>query len=322
MKKKLSKPKIFFWGTSSFAVEILENLQKKGWMFDQIISQPDRPVGRKKILTAPPVKLWAQKNSIPLWQWEKLDNSAVKFLKEENPDLFIVAAYGKILPPQILAIPQFGAINIHGSLLPAYRGASPIQAALLDGQTQTGISLILMNEKMDAGPILKQSVLTIQPTENYAQLEKKLAQESAKILPTVIEQWLAKKITPKKQNEKKATFCSLIQKNDGLIDWSQPAKKIFNRWRAFALWPGIFSFWERKPGIKKRLVIFPEKPSSLSSSQARSGQAFLDKNRQLFIQTGQGSLKIAFLQLEGKKKLATQEFLLGYPDFIGAVLTN
>jgi len=322
MSESLSTKKIIFFGTASFAVDILKGLSEKKIPLAWIISQPDRPAGRKKIPKASPVTLWAKKENLPLQQFEKLDEKALDFLKKEQPDLFLVAAYGKILPKEILAIPSFGAINVHGSLLPLHRGASPVQEVLLTGQKETGISLILMNEKMDAGPLLVQKKILIEKKDDYLSLEKKLAQLSAEILPETLVQWLDKKITPQQQNEKLATFCPLIKKVDGEIDWGKPAEEIFNRFRAFSVWPGVYSFWTKKENSRLKISLFPKnfQPDNPSSQTLPEGKVFLTEQGELAVKANPGFLEIESLQLEGKKKMKAREFLLGQKTFLSAIL--
>lgn len=324
MQENLSTKKIIFFGTASFAADILEKLLEEKISFTGIISQPDRPAGRKKIPKASPVKILAEKKGLPLKQFETLDQSVVNFLKEEQPDLFLVAAYGKILPKKILEIPRFGSINVHGSLLPQYRGASPIQKALLDGQTETGVSLILMNEKMDAGPILAQKKVPIEPKDDYSSLEKKLAQKAIEILPEALNQRINKRRFPRLQDESAVSFCPLIEKRDGEINWDESAKKIYNRFRAFSVWPGIYSFWQKNETTKMKVAIFPEgfQPDNSFSQKLLPGKVFLTGNKMLSVKAGSGFLKISELQLEGRKKMKATDFLLGQKDFSIALLKS
>lgn len=324
MQKLILPKKIIFFGTASFAKDILEKLLEKGITFSYVVSQPDRPAGRKKILKASPVKILAEKKGLALKQFEKLDKKALAFLKSQKPGLFLVAAYGEILPKKILEIPTFGSINVHGSLLPQYRGASPIQKALLDGRKETGVSLILMNEEMDAGPILAQAKVPIEPKDDYSSLEKKLAQKAIELLPETLHQRINKKRFPRIQDELSATFCSLVKKTDGEIDWNQSARKIHNRFRAFSVWPGIYSFWQKNETAKLKIALFPkgfQQDNPLSQKQL-PGEVFLMKKGTLAIKTGSGFLKIDSLQLEGKRKLPVTEFIRGQKNFLGAQLKS
>lgn len=322
MQKKLLNKKIIFWGTAPFASQILKGLIEQGINFSWIISQTDKPAGRKKIPKAPAVKILAQEKKLPLKQFEKIDQTVIDFLKKEKPDLFLVASYGKILPKTALEIPLFGAINIHGSFLPEYRGASPIQTALIDGKKETGVSLILMNEKMDEGPILKQEKVFIDKKDTYSSLEKKLVQKTLEILPQTLEEWFEKKIIPIPQLEKSVSYCSLIKKSDGKINWNESAEKIFNIFRGFSVWPGIYTFWQKNSENKLKLALVPYDFSSSNflNQKMPEGKVFLNQENQLCIQTGQGFLIIKSLQLEGKKMLKTKEFLSGQKNFLGTIL--
>lgn len=322
MQKNLLNKKIIFWGTAPFASQILEGLIEQEIKFSWIISQPDKPAGRKKILKAPAVKVLAQEKNLPLKQFGSLDQTVANFLKKEKPDLFLVAAYGKILPKAILEIPIFGSINVHGSFLPEYRGSSPIQTALLDGKKETGVSLILMNEKMDEGPILKQEKVLIDKKDTYLSLEKKIAQKTLTILSQTLSEWFEKKIIPIPQMKKSTSYCSLIKKSDGKIDWNENAEKIFNRFRGFSVWPGIYTFWQKNPKSKLKLSLVPcgFSPSNFLNQKMPNGKVFLNEKNQLCIQASQGFLIIESLQLEGKKMLKSNVFLSGQKTFLDSIL--
>ena len=254
MKQKLN---FIFWGTPDVASETLEILKKNGYLPSLIITASDKPQGRKMLLTPPPVKVWAEENRIPYMQPEKLTPSAFGTspllrgrLGRGLPDLFIVVAYGKIMPKEILEIPKLGSINIHYSLLPKYRGASPVESAILNGDTETGITIQQMELKMDAGPILAQEKVIISPIEKASELRARLIKIGGKLLVTTLPKILEAEIQPIRQNEENATYCQKIKKEDGLIDLNADPIKNFNKFRAYTTWPRTYFF---KNG--KRIII-------------------------------------------------------------------
>lgn len=214
MEAQINDPKIIFWGTPNFSVFILEELKKCGILPDLIIASPDKPKGRNLIMTPPPVKIWADKNNINSLQPEKL-----KDLKLEGSYvLCILAAYGKIIPQNILSLPKFGFLNVHPSLLPKWRGPSPMQYSILSGDEETGVSIILLDEEMDHGPIIRQEKISLKnhkPT--YTELEKMSAEIGGKMLCEIIPKWIGGEIKPITQDHSKATFCKKIEKKDGFI---------------------------------------------------------------------------------------------------------
>ena len=250
MNKKI---KIVFFGTPEFAVDVLNELlrcatpQDFSLLPNLIVTTPDRPVGRKLIITPPPMKIWADKNQIKTLQPEKLDEDFVDKLKLENWDLFIVAAYGKIIPQTILNLPKYGTLNVHPSLLPKYRGATPIHSAILAGEKETGVSLILMDEKMDHGAIVAQEKITlwensISEIPSQSQLEKTLAQLGGKLLGNTIPKWVSGEIKVVEQNHSEATFCKKLKSDDALIDLGDDAKENFLKIQAFDKWPKVHFF--------------------------------------------------------------------------------
>lgn len=207
-------PKFVFWGTPEFSVLILNNLEKYGLIPSAIITSPDKPKGRKLLLTPPPVKVWADNKKIPVFQPATLRD----FNFDQECDLFIVAAYGKIIPKRILDLPKRGSLNVHPSLLPLFRGPSPMQSALLQGVKETGVSIMLLDEEMDHGPILNAEIIDLNnwfPT--YLELEKKCAEIGAKLLSEIIPEWIENKISPVLQEHSKTTYCKKIEKQDGFI---------------------------------------------------------------------------------------------------------
>jgi len=303
--------KTIFFGTPEFAKIILEKLiQDKNLEILALVCAPDKPVGRKQILTSPPVKILAEKNDIPVLQPEKLDKKFIAKLKNINPDLNIIAAYGKILPLEILEIPKYKSINTHPSLLPKYRGTSPIQTAILNGDSETGVTIMLMDEKMDHGSIISKIQFPISNTYNYKILSEKLANASAELLIKTIPDYISGKIKPAEQNHNNATFCKIIKKQDGGINWHKSAQEIYNQYRAFVEWPGIFS--ELIIYNKKLIVKFIEINLTDKKSNNLIGEFFIE-NKKLFINCGDNNLlEIKKLQPQGKKNMTADAFINGY----------
>ncbi len=313
MSIDLKNIKIIFMGTPNFSVPILSGLIDN-YKVIVVVTQPDKKVGRQQILSQSPIKQIALKNKIEILQPGKLKENQEFFnkIKELKPDLIVVAAYGFILPKQILDIPQYGVINVHASLLPKYRGASPIQAAILNGEETTGVTIMLVNEKMDQGDILSQAKADIGKDETFLILHDKLSILGAHLLINTLPQYLNGEIEPKKQDDTKATYCPIISKADGKIDWLKSADEIERQVRAFNPWPGTWTFWNNK-----KLKI--HKVSKLKTEPAKAGKVFEIDNG-LAVACGQNSLKIEELQLEGKKIMTDKEFLNGYKYIIGSIL--
>jgi methionyl-tRNA formyltransferase len=314
------KIKIVFFGTPEFAATILTGLiEESGFSVAVVFSQPDKKVGRKQKIVFSPVKQAAQSFGIKVYQPENLkDGSVAQEIKEINPDIAIVAAYGKILPKEILALPRFGCVNVHASLLPKYRGASPIQHAILAGDKETGVTLMLMNEKMDEGNILAQEKVVIEKVDTTETLERKIAERSVKMIINFAPRWIAGKGNPQKQNESEATYCRKIKKEDGKIDWSQPAKEIFRKWRAFQPWPGIYTFFKEKNRVF-RIALTNISADEAAATGENSGKV-VEYNKKIGVQTGKGIVVIESVRPEGKKKMTIGEFLAGHKDFLGSYL--
>ena len=249
-----------FWGTPDVAKETLDILKQNGLMPSLIITSPDARAGRKMLLTPPPVKIWAEENNIPYLQIEKFDKEFTLKLSTFNFQLSIVVAYGKIIPEEILNMPKFGSINIHYSLLPKYRGASPVESAILHGDTKTGVSIQKMIYKMDAGDIIAQEKINILPDETTPELRKRLIELGGELLVKILKTPSASSHSPftggEKQDESLATFCKKIIKEDGLIDLNDSPIKNYNEFRAYAHWPRTFFFQNGKRIIitKAKLV--------------------------------------------------------------------
>lgn len=255
-QNKENIPYVFF-GTPKFAVTILDRLRQEGFPPKLIITAPDKPQGRKLLLTPPPVKIWAEQYGIETIQPENLDEKIIGQLEKTNSDLFVVAAYGKILRKEILQIPKHGTLNAHPSLLPKYRGPSPIESSILSNDRDIGVSLILLDEKMDHGPIVAQKKVRPEIWPPKASLlEERLAIASAELLVENIVPWIRNKIKAKEQEHKQATYTKKIEKEDGLLDLKADAYINLLKIRAYNKWPRAYFFADEK--AKKRRVIITE----------------------------------------------------------------
>ena len=281
-----SKVKIIFMGTPEFGAIILEKLCRANLKPVLVITAPDKPVGRKQVLTPPPVKIMAERYKIPVIQPKHILDSRFQIL---GSDLIVVAAYGHILPKDILDIPKYGCLNVHPSLLPKYRGPSPIQYAILNGDKKTGVTIVLMDEKIDHGDIVANSKFEIRNSKiTYLELHNKLAEFGANLLVKTIPKWLKGEIKPRPQNHSKATYTKILKKQDGKIDWQKPAEETERQIRALNPWPGTYTIYN-----EKTLKIL---------------KAELSK----------GNLIIKEVQLEGKKPMNFEDFLRGHPGFFYA----
>ncbi len=315
----LKNPKIIFFGTPEFAAGILNALVENKFDIAAVVTQPDRKVGRRREIVFSPVKKIALKNKIPIFQPETLrDTGAARKIKETGADLFIVAAYGKILPKEILEIPRYGAVNVHASLLPWYRGASPAQSAILAGEKETGITLIKMNERMDEGDILAKKKIKIKKNETAAILLERLGKLGADMVVEFIPDWVAGKIKPIVQNYREATYCRPIKREDGKINWNDDAEEIYRRWRAYHPWPGIFCEIKLK-NQPKRLKLTKIEIISGAEAGEKAGK-IIKYNKEIAAQVKGGLIILKKVQLEGKKEISASDFAKGYPEIIGSML--
>jgi len=262
--------KFAFFGTPDVASETLEILKQNDYIPSLIITSLDRPKGRKMIITPPPVKIWAIKNNIPYIQPEKIDPQVdpqvrgvaghkSDLWREEEFDLFIVVAYGKILPEKLINLPKLGSLNIHYSLLPKYRGASPVESAILNGDIETGITIQKMEFKMDSGPIVAQEKIFIHSNEKTPDLRKRLIKIGGELLVKTLPIYMENKIKLIPQNETEATYCKKIKKEDGLIDLNDSPIKNYNKFRAYAIWPRTYFFKNGKRIIITNAILENEK---------------------------------------------------------------
>ena len=304
--------KLVFCGTPQFAVPTLEALLAAGHEIALVVSQPDRPTGRSQQLTAPPVKQAALAAGLPVTQPEKIRGNAEFRARLEAiaPDAIVVVAYGRIVPPWMLALPRLGCINLHGSLLPKYRGAAPIQWAVAMGDAYTGNTTMLLEEGLDTGPILLQQTLEIAPTQTAADLFDLLAHAGAPLVVETLAGLAGGTIHPQPQNHAFATFAPMLDREDGRMDFAaRSATELHNRWRGFQPWPGAFTTLNGKKLIVHRMEV----AAAPSSSPALPGQIRIENHR-LFAACAEDTwLELTEVQLEGKKRLSAAEFLRGTP---------
>lgn len=305
---------IVFMGTPDYAVKTLEAVINAGHNVSAVFAQPDKPVGRKHILTAPPVKECAIAHNIPVFQPETLKNAEIEAkLKELAPDVIVVVAYGKLLPESILNIPKFGCVNGHASLLPKYRGASPIQWCIVCGEKETGVTTMLMDKGMDTGDILKTATVKIGDEETAEQLFERLSVVSAELMVETLDSLEKGEITPIKQNEADATYAPIIKKEMAQIDFNKTATEIHNAVRGYYSWPCAFFFFEGK-----RIKVI----SAVSGENTSKPAGTVIKNTDsLCIACGNNSsIEITCLQAEGSKPMSAKQFLCGKNIPIGTVV--
>ncbi len=311
--------RIVFMGTPEFAVPALRQLILDGYQVVAVYTQPDKPSGRGRQLAFSPVKKAAQALGLTVVQPVSLKKAeAVAELASFQPDIIVVAAFGQILPEAVLNIPKSGAINIHPSLLPRYRGASPVASAILAGDEFTGVSIMLMDKGLDTGPVLSRAQVPVSDRDNTGSLTLKLSLISAHLLQDVLSSWLRGKLTPQPQDEASATYSGIITKEAGEIDWRLPAVDIWRQVRAFYPWPGGYTRWQGKMLRIIEAVPLPQ------VKVARAGQVVatygIGSEMGLGVSTGDGVLGVLQVQLEGKRAMSAAEFLRGQRQFIGAVL--
>lgn len=306
--------RLTFMGTPSFAVPSLEALVGN-YEIAAVVTQPDRPASRGRKIVASPVKEVAVAHSLPLMQPESLRREEViAQLRELQPEVIVVAAYGQILRPEVLNIPPFGVINVHPSLLPKYRGASPIAGAILAGEEETGVTIMLMDEGMDTGPILTQIATKIDPEDTRGSLGERLSKLGAVLLADTLPRWLQGQIEPQPQDDTKATYTRLITKKDGLIDWSLPAVETWRAVRAYNPWPSARTSWRGT-----LLKVLAARPLPEWAGKGEPGQ-ILDLSDGVAVATGGGALILREVQLGGKRAMDIRDFVRGQRDFIGSFL--
>ncbi len=321
--------RLIYMGTPQFAVPALEALiasaapgriLKDGYKIVSVITRVDKPVGRGQGIVYAPVKQTALAHNIPVWQPGSLkrpENSAA--LAEYQADLYIVAAFGQILSQAVLDLPRYGTLNIHASLLPKYRGVSPITEAILQGDTEAGVTIMQIDAGVDTGPMLLKRSIPLTGDETTGSLTAKLGELGAQALVEVLPRWVAGEITPEPQDELRASHTHMLRKEDGEISWEQPAAVLARKVRAYTPWPGAYSHWR---GKLVKIVVAEAVPLE-PGEPVPTGTVMLHEaagHKTLAIVTGQGLLAVKQLQLEGKRAMSAEEFLRGYPQIAGEVL--
>lgn len=299
--------RIVFMGTPDFSVPVLRQLIEDGYNVVGVVTQPDRPKGRKRELTPPPIKVEALKNSIPVLQPNKISSDdELEQVLSLNPDLVVTAAFGQILPKKLLDAPKFGCINVHASLLPELRGGAPIHYAILQGKQVTGITIMYMVDKLDAGDILAQVEVPITETDHVGTLFEKLSEAGAKLLSDTIPELIAGKLTPIKQNDEDASFAANIKREQEKIDWQKTGEDIYNHIRGLHPWPVAFSYLDGQV-IK---IWWGEKVKTTANSQP--GTIIRIEEDGLVVATGNNTaIKITELQPSGKKRMTALDYLRG-----------
>lgn len=313
--------RVVFMGTPEFAVPALEQLVLDRYEVVAVYTQPDRPGGRGRALLAQsPVKLAAIKHGLTVLQPASLrDTAEAERLSGLKPNVVVVAAFGQILPRRILDIPPFGCLNVHPSLLPRHRGATPIPAAILAGDRETGVTIMLMDAGLDTGPILSQIVVAIDPQDTTESLTTRLAQASARLLGETLFPWLGRSLKQQPQDASKATYTKPITKEDGAIDWSMPATEI-SRWvRAFYPWPVCYTRWQ---GKMLRILEAAPVPGKACAAPGRVVALASGQQAAVGVETGDGILGLLRVQLEGKRAMSAAEFLRGQRGFPGQTLAS
>jgi len=304
-----------FMGTPEFALSTLEGLLAVGVDLVGVYTQPDRPKGRGKKLAASPVKKLALKHEIPVFQPQKLrDPLAVKELQELQPDLIVVVAYGQILPKAVLDIPRYHCINVHASLLPKYRGAAPINKAIIDGETETGVTTMLMDVGLDTGDMLVKMSLPIGPDETAGHLHDRLSLVGRKALEETLHRLCVGTLSPEKQDDELSCYAPMMKKEDGLIDWHRSAIEIHNQVRGLDPWPGAYTHLDGE-------VLKITATTVTAGVSGEPGTILSTDKRGVQIACGDGTLVIDGLQLPGRKRLSAMNFLSGRPLFTGTRLS-
>ena len=302
-----------FMGSPEFALPTLESLKNQTQIVG-VVTQPDRPAGRGREVSSPPVKILSDRLGLPVIQPEKLRApEAMNQLRAWRPEIVVVAAFGQILRPEMLSLPEYGCLNLHASLLPRHRGASPIAAAILSGDTETGITLMQMDPGLDTGPILGQSRLPIDPSDTAESLGRKLSLLAAETLTRLLPVYLQGKIVPQPQEESLATYAPQLRKEDGRLDFQQPAAILERKVRAFHPWPGAYVLWKGQP---LRIL----EGEAVTGEPDDAAGLTVESSRFPAIHTADGLLVLRKVQPAGKRPMAGDEFLRGAKDFPGQIL--
>lgn len=311
---------IVFMGTPAFAVPSLEMLIAEGYTIAAVVTQPDRPQGRKKVLTPTPVKEAALRHGIPVLQPQRLRNpEAVAELAEYKPDLIVTAAYGQILPKSVLDMPALGCLNVHGSLLPAYRGGAPIQRSIINGESVTGITLMYMAEGLDTGDMIARAEVPIEDDDTAGTMFEKLSQAGAELLRRELPRLVKGKVEAEPQDDSKATYAPNLTRDDEKIDWSRTSREIYDQIRGLVPYSGGFTLWNGE--VFK--VWAAAKPDSAQkpSGDAQPGTVLELQEKGIVVKTGDGTLTLLTVQPSGKKAMDAAQFVRGTSLTAGTVLS-
>lgn len=321
--------KFVFMGTPDFAIPSLLALIEGPDEVVAVITQPDRPKGRHGVLTPPPVKRLALQHNIPVYQPEKVkDKGFLSILGELNPDIIVVVAYGQILSNDILDLPPKGCINIHASLLPKYRGSSPINWALINGETVSGVTSMIITKGLDSGPIILKKAVTIDEDDDAKTLHDKLSVAGGELLLETMKGIKEGSLAPVPQDESEATYFPMLKKEDGLIDWTKGAGEIRNRVRGLIPWPGTYTYLRqgargKEQGVTLKIYnadVVKNAKCGMRSAELVPGIVVDTSDNGILVATGKGCLLIKELQIEGKRRMAAGEFIRGHKIEKGMVL--
>ncbi len=301
--------RIVFWGTPDFAAESLKALINSKHQVVAVVTQPDKPKGRGKKVQPPPVKVVAQEHEIPVYQPEKIKNNKefLEILKSLNPDIFVVVAYGKILPKEIIELPKYKTINVHASLLPEYRGAAPIHRAIMEGKEKTGVCIMEITEELDAGDVYACEETFITKEDDIVSLHDRLAKLGAQLLVDVLDKIEKGEIQKKPQEHEKSTYAKPIKKEEGKIDWNKAAEEIFNQIRALKVWPKAFTTFR-----DKQVKILEAEPTE-EGKQGEAGEIVkIDAKKGIIVSTGKGNILIKKIQFPNSKPISATDAVRGY----------
>ena len=311
---------VVFMGTPDFAVGALKAIIEAGHRVTAVVTQPDKPKGRGKEMQMTPVKACAIAHEIPVFQPVRVkDADAIDTLRGYDADIFVVAAFGQILSEEILTMPKYGCVNIHASLLPKYRGSAPIQWAIINGESMSGVTIMQMDKGIDTGDMLMKAEVTIGPRETGDSLHDKLAEAGAKLIVEALPKIESGELTPVKQNDAESCYAKMLQKSMSRIDWQQSAETLDRLIRGLISWPGAstvyrgktLKIWEEEVALSEELQSKGETMCT-GIEKAEPGTVVLVEKAAFYVQTGEGVLKILSVQPEGKKRMAVKDFLLGY----------
>ena len=304
--------RIIFMGTPPLAATVLEALlREESFNVIAVVTQPDQPKGRDLKLQPSAVKELALKSNLPVLQPERArEPQFIKQIRGLQPGLIVVVAYGQILPQALLDVPKFGCLNVHTSLLPKYRGAAPIQWAILNGDSETGVTIMKMDAGLDTGAIVSEERTAITDDDTAATLHDRLAQLGGALLVQTIPDYVSGKILPRPQPAEGASYARKIKKEDGELDWSQPARVLWNRVRGLTPWPGTYTFLQRGPAPTLLKILRAE---VVEQSSGPPGEILSANRDGIVVACGEGALRILELQREGGKRLTAEQFLAGYP---------